>query len=216
MKMEEFPSTWCPPRLVIPAHAGIQVCCAELAWIPAFAGMTEPRRASWFSSPNGYFQRSTRRTRRFRRMIFLNFLTSCSSCLRGENCLHFSVAALPRCVLRGETSSCTPPMGHLFTPFPILFERMFLAGKFLLAHFANELFDRGGYHAFEIRVAFDEFGRKVLEQAQHVMDHQHLPVALRPRANADGGDRQPAGNLRSQVLGHSFQHHSERPRLFHR
>src|SRR3972149_4070705 len=57
MKMEGFPSTWCPPRLVIPAHAGIQVCCAELAWIPAFAGMTEPRRASWFSSPNGYFQR---------------------------------------------------------------------------------------------------------------------------------------------------------------
>src|SRR3972149_3041258 len=64
MKMEGFPSTWCPPRLVIPAHAGIQVCCAELAWIPAFAGMTEPRRASWFSSPNGYFQRRTRRTQR--------------------------------------------------------------------------------------------------------------------------------------------------------
>src|SRR3972149_330189 len=57
MKMESFPPTGCPPRLVIPAHAGIQVCCAELAWIPAFAGMTEPRRASSFSSPNGYFQR---------------------------------------------------------------------------------------------------------------------------------------------------------------
>src|SRR3990172_864108 len=57
MKMEGFPSTGCPPRLVIPAHAGIQVCCAELAWIPAFAGMTEPRRASSFSSPNEYFQR---------------------------------------------------------------------------------------------------------------------------------------------------------------
>src|SRR3972149_10065881 len=64
MKMEGFPSTGCPPRLVIPAHAGIQVCCAELASIPAFAGMTEPRRASWFSSPNGYFQRRTRRARR--------------------------------------------------------------------------------------------------------------------------------------------------------
>src|SRR3990167_2328376 len=72
MKMEGFPSTWCPPRLVIPAPwstaqnstGGIQVCCAELAWIPAFAGMTEPRRASWFSSPNGYFQRRTRRARR--------------------------------------------------------------------------------------------------------------------------------------------------------
>src|SRR3989338_8620627 len=77
MKMEGFPSTGCPPRLVLPAHAGIQVCCAELAWIPAFAGMTEPRRASSFSSPNGYFQRRSRRTRRFRtHYIFklLNFV----------------------------------------------------------------------------------------------------------------------------------------------
>src|SRR3990172_1294828 len=63
MKMEGFPSAWCSPRLVIPAHAGIQVRCAELAWIPAFAGMTERRRASWFPSPNGYFQRSARRSR---------------------------------------------------------------------------------------------------------------------------------------------------------
>src|ERR1700693_1215135 len=31
-----------PPRLVIPAQAGIQVCSPPpLAWIPAFAGMTE-------------------------------------------------------------------------------------------------------------------------------------------------------------------------------
>jgi hypothetical protein len=42
MKMEGFPSTECAPRLVIPAHAGIQVCCGELAWIPAVAGMTDP------------------------------------------------------------------------------------------------------------------------------------------------------------------------------
>jgi hypothetical protein len=42
MKMEGFPSTECVPRLVILAHAGIQVCCGELAWIPAFAGMTDP------------------------------------------------------------------------------------------------------------------------------------------------------------------------------
>jgi len=43
--MEGFSSTSCSPRLVIPAHAGIQVCSAELAWIPAFAGMTGPRRS---------------------------------------------------------------------------------------------------------------------------------------------------------------------------
>ncbi len=33
---------WTLPRFVIPAHAGIQVCFSDgLAWIPAFAGMTE-------------------------------------------------------------------------------------------------------------------------------------------------------------------------------
>src|SRR3970282_1605574 len=82
MKMEGFPSTWCPPRLVIPAPwstgqnstGGIQVCCAELAWIPAFAGMTEPRRASWFSSPNGYFQRRHEGHEGFGYFILLNFV----------------------------------------------------------------------------------------------------------------------------------------------
>ena len=29
------------PVIVVPAHAGIQVCSAELAWIHAFAGMTD-------------------------------------------------------------------------------------------------------------------------------------------------------------------------------
>src|SRR3990172_10041281 len=46
----------CSPRLVIPAHAGIQVCCAELAWIPAFAGMTEPRRAIRSHPQTGIFK----------------------------------------------------------------------------------------------------------------------------------------------------------------
>ena len=50
----------------------------------------------------------------------------------------------------------------------------------------DEIFDCGD-DLFQIGVAFDEFGREVLEQTQHVMDHQHLPVALRARADADGG-----------------------------
>ncbi|MEA2659344.1 MAG: hypothetical protein QOF64_1940 [Candidatus Binatota bacterium] len=33
---------WCSPPPVIPAHAGIQVRSVELAWIPAFAGTTDP------------------------------------------------------------------------------------------------------------------------------------------------------------------------------
>ena len=42
MKMEGFPDPRRSTRLVIPAHAGIQVCYSELASIPAFAGMTDP------------------------------------------------------------------------------------------------------------------------------------------------------------------------------
>ena len=56
------------PRLVIPAHAGIQVRCPrQLAWIPAFAGMTE--RCGHLKNPNtlsthACFRRSSRRTRK--------------------------------------------------------------------------------------------------------------------------------------------------------
>src|SRR3990172_6240524 len=65
MKMQGFPSTWCSPRLVIPAHAGIQVCCAELAWIPAFAGMTEPRRA-FRSHPKRVFSKEVTKSTKLR------------------------------------------------------------------------------------------------------------------------------------------------------
>ncbi len=40
-KIVEFPPRGAS-RAVIPAKAGIQVCSADLAWIPAFAGMTVP------------------------------------------------------------------------------------------------------------------------------------------------------------------------------
>ena len=73
--MEGFPSTGRSPRFVIPAHAGIQVCSAELAWIPAFAGMTPP--GSLFvlqSSPHRYFRRRARRRRRVRIIQTPNFV----------------------------------------------------------------------------------------------------------------------------------------------
>ena len=60
MKREGFPSTWGSPRLVIPAHAGIQVCSAELAWIPAFAGMTNPG-GLFVLIPKQVFSKETRR-----------------------------------------------------------------------------------------------------------------------------------------------------------
>ncbi|MGZ9213057.1 MAG: hypothetical protein ACXW53_14270, partial [Candidatus Binatia bacterium] len=49
--------------------------CAELAWIPAFAGMTEPR--SLFVAhiiPAHVFSKEARRTRRFRKNNIPNFV----------------------------------------------------------------------------------------------------------------------------------------------
>ncbi len=45
--------------------------CAQLAWIPAFAGMTEPRRPLHCGRPSPYiyFRRRARRTRRFRKYL---------------------------------------------------------------------------------------------------------------------------------------------------
>jgi hypothetical protein len=74
------------PRVVIPAQAGIQVRCGELAWIPAFAGMTEPRWASSFSSATSIFEGGHEEHEvvgaGFKPALTCN--PSCPSCLRGE------------------------------------------------------------------------------------------------------------------------------------
>jgi hypothetical protein len=51
------------PRAVIPAHAGIQVCSADLAWIPAFAGMTVPDSLLVFIRIPGIFEGRTQDTK---------------------------------------------------------------------------------------------------------------------------------------------------------
>jgi len=52
--MKRLSSIGRPAQPVIPAHAGIQVWFAELAWIPAFAGMTNP--GCLFASRTGIFE----------------------------------------------------------------------------------------------------------------------------------------------------------------
>src|SRR4249920_1610990 len=42
------------------------------------------------------------------------------------------------------------------------------------------------------------------------MDHEHLTVTMRARADADGGNGQPLGDLLSQVLRNTLQHHRKR------
>jgi len=48
------------------ADAGIQVCFGELAWIPAFAGMTEPRRPFVFIPAEVFSKEVTTSTREWR------------------------------------------------------------------------------------------------------------------------------------------------------
>ena len=63
--MEGFPSTWSSPRLVIPAHAEIQVCSAELVWIPAFAGMTDPGALFVLIPPSEVFSKEDTKDTKF-------------------------------------------------------------------------------------------------------------------------------------------------------
>ena len=41
-------------------------------------------------------------------------------------------------------------------------------------------------------------GTWTVEEADHVVGHEHLPVAIRPRADADGGDRERPGHRRAR------------------
>src|SRR5262249_51153224 len=48
------------------------------------------------------------------------------------------------------------------------------------------------------------------------MDHEHLTVTMRARADADGRNGQPLGDLLGQVLWNAFQHHRERAAILYR
>src|SRR5205809_5214314 len=60
----------------------------------------------------------------------------------------------------------------------------------------------------QIAVATDKFRRPV-EQAQHVVGDQDLPVALRRCADADRRSIDPAGDLIRQFLRNTFHHDRE-------
>src|SRR5262245_28073373 len=48
------------------------------------------------------------------------------------------------------------------------------------------------------------------------MDHEHLAVTMRARADANGRNGQPLGDLLGQVLWNAFQHHRERATILYR
>src|SRR5690606_9851453 len=78
-------------------------------------------------------------------------------------------------------------------------------------------------------VAFDRFGharRAVHEVAyearlaarvdiEHVVQHQHLSVALDPRTDADGRNGECARHFARQLCGNRFEHHDARTGFFH-
>ena len=70
-------------------------------------------------------------------------------------------------------------------------------GADLLGVFAR----RGADLVAELAVALDEFRRELGEQAEHVVDHQDLPVAGRRAADADRRDRDRLGQFARDALG---------------
>ena len=59
---------------------------------------------------------------------------------------------------------------------------------------------------FEVRVRFDELGHELIEEAQQVVEDQHLAVAGRAGTDADGRDRQRLRDLLRQLGRHGLQH----------
>src|SRR5438552_1882526 len=65
----------------------------------------------------------------------------------------------------------------------------------------------------EFAVALDEFRGERGEEAEHVVDHQDLPVAGGRAADPDGRRRNGIGQLARQALGHPLDDQRKRPGL---
>src|ERR1700722_11492933 len=70
----------------------------------------------------------------------------------------------------------------------------------------NRRFDGSG----RLRIAFDEFWPKFLEQADNVVDHQDLTVTGGRGADANCWDAEPGGDLARQWFDGLLYHHAER------
>ncbi len=59
------------------------------------------------------------------------------------------------------------------------------------------------------------FGVWPASQADHIVQHEDLPVAVRARADANRGNAQLVGDLRRQFARHRFEHDGKCARRFH-
>ena len=71
-----------------------------------------------------------------------------------------------------------------------------------------------GDELVEVQVATQEPWFEFLGDAQHVVCHEHLTVAMRPGADADGGDAERLRNFLAQLRRNLFQHDGEAAQLF--
>src|SRR3989442_11287236 len=84
------------------------------------------------------------------------------------------------------------------------------------AHVLVEL-ARGGFDRLaEFGVLTDELRDVVWIQPEHVLNDEHLPIAVRSGANADRGNRQRLCHPLAECTGARLQHHGKEARLFQR
>lgn len=68
----------------------------------------------------------------------------------------------------------------------------------------------------QFRIPLDETRRKLAVQPEHVMQDEHLTVAVGPRPYADGGNGNPGRNRRRERCGNGLKHNGETPGVFER
>src|SRR6185369_5908732 len=63
----------------------------------------------------------------------------------------------------------------------------------------------------EMRVWSHELGHKIIEESEEIIEDQHLTVAVRTRADADGGNRHGIGDGLSQLRRNGLKNQRKRP-----
>src|SRR5439155_19522703 len=65
----------------------------------------------------------------------------------------------------------------------------------------------------QVGILPDEFGNVARRQAEQVVNDEHLPIAMRPGADATRWDFERCGDLAGDRGGNAFQDHSKCPGL---
>src|SRR4029453_6110244 len=91
-------------------------------------------------------------------------------------------------------------------------EAVRLGGECGGADFAGVGADRFARGGPELGVAFGEAWRRAIAEAEDVVQHQDLAVAVHAGADADGRNAQARGELGGEVERHALEHDRERAR----